>query len=727
MTNNEEQWAAQAAQGGESRVSGPATPAGIHPEADELDLRQVLSLVMRRWLVILTTFVVIVGTVAAYTWTARPVYKAAATILVDISSSGGGSISQELPLLSDIRALTQARSVETQAEIIKSPVVLQAAYDKLSPALQELVVGAGGTVAPSAVEVKPLRNTDVISVSAYAYGPEAAAELANLICEHYVQTSQDSNRRDVRAAAQYVKGQLETVRKELEDSQRALRNYKEANKTIDLTVEAQALAGHNAQVQSELRRAESELAGARAELSAATRRELALRGETVTAESLAASPTVETLKKALVDLEQKRLETLQEYRGTSPEVRALAKQIAHVREQLQDEAKTALAQSAAPIQANVWALEAQTAALGGAAGRVQRDLLRLPEQEYQLAELTQELEVQRQTYRMLNEQYQVLRISEEGRMANARLISPAEPPSSPVRPRKRTNMALAAVLGLMLAFGLAMVVDRLDDRVHSEEEAVLATGSPVLAHLRFERDPEELVLTADTRRSSLLETFRMLRSNIMFSSPDRPIKTIVITSTQPNEGKTLIASDLAVVMALDDKRTLLVDADLRRPSIHRRMGVGNEIGLTNIAVGHNALADSLQPTDVPNLTVMTSGPLPPSPPELLNSQAWRGCMQQLREQFDFVVFDSPPLANFTDAQVLASMTDATLLVVSAREARKQVIARCRDLLAIAGAAIVGIVLNKLPRSFGPGGYYYYYYHYYDYEGGDGTKRRRSSK
>ena len=335
-----------------------------------------------------------------------------------------------------------------------------------------------------------------------------------------------------------------------------------------------------------------------------------------------------------------------------------------------------------------------------------------------------DLQVLQHTYNLLNEEYQKLRISEEARLANVRIVSPAQVPESPVRPRKMVNMALATVLGLMLALGLALVVDRLDDRVHTEEDAVMAVGAPVLAHLRMFPETEELSLEEAKSGSDLLEIFRTLRSNITFSAVDKPLRILLVTSTQPKEGKTVVATNLAIALAMDGKRTVLVDADLRRPHIHDHMGVSNEAGVSNVAIGERSLKEALQETHIPNLEVLTAGPIPPNPAEMLNSQAWRDCLAKLKEQVDFVVIDSPPVLMFTDAQVLANMADATLMVVSARETSRRALAQGAKLLSIVDANVVGIVLNKLERRFGAGSYYYHYDDYYQDEDGKKKKKRR---
>jgi receptor protein-tyrosine kinase len=240
----------------------------------------------------------------------------------------------------------------------------------------------------------------------------------------------------------------------------------------------------------------------------------------------------------------------------------------------------------------------------------------------------------------------------EGRLANARVISVADVPKRPVSPNKPRNLILSTILGLMLALALAALADRMDDRVHSEEDAESASRLPVLAHIPFiqEKAKQSLINNTD-QTSSLLESYRMLRTNIEFAAVGEPIRSIVVTSSQPNEGKSTTSVDLAIVMALDGRKVILVDADLRRPSSHKLLGLSNKFGFTSVVAGTRTLEDALQDTTTPNLRVLTSGPTPPNPPEFLNSKAARSLLREIRDMADIVIIDTPPGLVMADAQI----------------------------------------------------------------------------
>jgi receptor protein-tyrosine kinase len=312
---------------------------------------------------------------------------------------------------------------------------------------------------------------------------------------------------------------------------------------------------------------------------------------------------------------------------------------------------------------------------------------------------------------MLNEKYQTLRISEEARQANAKIISSADLPKAPIRPRKAVNMALALVLGLALAVGLAAVVDRMDNRVHTDEDAENATGVPVLAYIPLIRNEAERYLARAGRRAlPLLEGYRMLRTNLLFAAVDEPARMIAITSTEPGEGKTLSAVNLAVALALDNKKVILVDADLRHPTTHRFFDNPRDVGLSNVIAGEQVIESALQETQVPGLQLLAAGALPPNPPELLNSRAAHACFRQLRDLADFVIVDTSPALVMADAHVVTNLVDGIILVVSAGDVvKQQPLSRTADLLRQNGGRLLGIIMNKLQS--GSSSYYGHYYAY----------------
>jgi succinoglycan biosynthesis transport protein ExoP len=302
------------------------------------------------------------------------------------------------------------------------------------------------------------------------------------------------------------------------------------------------------------------------------------------------------------------------------------------------------------------------------------------------------------------------------------VIEEAAVPTTPIGAGWKLQVLLAAAIGMVLAVAAAFLLEYLDDTIKTPadvDQAMHLTTLVGISRIPGEKLAEKLITTKHPK-SPISEAYRVLRTNLQFSSLDEPVRTLLITSPNPVEGKSTTVANLGVVMAQTGKSVIVVDADLRRPVLHRIFGVENEQGLTDALLSAEPSLDGhLQPTGVDNLRLLTTGPLPPNPSELLGSQRMATLVERLKEEADVVLFDSPPSLAVTDASVLATQTDGVLIVADAGRTRrtlaKESVARFQQV----GANLLGVVLNRL--RVGRSGYYYYYYYYYY---GDGKKRRR---
>lgn len=324
---------------------------------------------------------------------------------------------------------------------------------------------------------------------------------------------------------------------------------------------------------------------------------------------------------------------------------------------------------------------------------------------------------------------QLLNFMEGGSPNYLAVIEPAQVPTEPVSPRTTMNVLLAAGIGILLALGAAFLLEYLDDTVKSPDDLVSAAGlTPLGAVTRMRGEGyENKLVTARHPRSSIAEAYRTLRTNIQFSTLDKPARTLLVTSPGALEGKSVTSANLAVSMAQAGFKTVLVDADLRRPAQHKIFGLPNQQGLTNALLqpGEPTADGHLQATEIENLRVLTSGPIPPNPSELLGSARMQALLQRLKEENDVVIFDSPPALVVTDASVLATRVDGVVMVTDSGHTRRDMVVRARDALRKVGANLLGGVVNRL--SARSGGYYYYYYYYYYSADGDGEQKRKRKK
>jgi len=334
------------------------------------------------------------------------------------------------------------------------------------------------------------------------------------------------------------------------------------------------------------------------------------------------------------------------------------------------------------------------------------------------------LQNQINTWQTTFAQYQLL-LGENG-VNVLEVIEEAPLPATPVGSSGKMQVLLAAAIGMVLAVGAAFLLEYLDDTLKSPEDVAQATGlTTVGAIARMTgNDPSEKLIAVRHPKSPISEAYRVMRTNLQFSALDRPLKSIVVTSPNPMEGKSTTMANLGVVVAQTGKSVILVDSDLRRPMIHKIFQVSNKDGLTNVLLQDELVPDDhLQETGIPNLRVLTSGPLPPNPSELLGSQKMERLVEQLEMEADIVIFDTPPALPVTDAAVLAVQADGVLIVADAGKTRRAAARQAVENLQKVGASLLGVAMNRLsPR--GAGGYNYYYQYYYS---GDGKGRLQRGK
>ncbi len=309
------------------------------------------------------------------------------------------------------------------------------------------------------------------------------------------------------------------------------------------------------------------------------------------------------------------------------------------------------------------------------------------------------------------------------RVNNVRVLERAIVPGVPVRPKPMQNLGIGLLVGLGAGIALAFMIEALDNTLKTQANVEAALGVPVLGLIPIiggkqeDRDEPQKLRERDfgvhlDPRSLAAECCRSIRTNILFMSPDRPMKTLVVTSPSPREGKTTTAINLAVTMAETGGRVLVIDTDLRRPRLHRSFGVPNQIGISTVIVGQSTLDEAIKSTDVPNLDVLPCGPTPPNPSELLHTSRFATVLADCASRYERVILDSPPCSAVTDPAVLGNVADGVILIVQAGGTTREAAQHARRHLASAKARLLGVILNEIDFSNPAYGYQYYYYQNY---------------
>lgn len=317
----------------------------------------------------------------------------------------------------------------------------------------------------------------------------------------------------------------------------------------------------------------------------------------------------------------------------------------------------------------------------------------------------------RQIYASVLASYEQVRLAEAQTTTSFIQVEMAVPPTDTIRPQVLRNTLLAAIVGLMLAVGVIFAIEFLDDTIHDPETITSITGLPVLATISRHEQTNNEPITQSHPRSPVSESFRSLRTNVKYASVDKPVRRLIITSPTPEDGKTTIASNLAIALAQGSSRVVLIDADLRRPRVHKVFSLENKVGLSSLFVQPEIYLDSnLQNVKTENLQILSSGGTPPNPSELLGSRKMNDILKQLEEKFDIILLDTPPVLTVTDAVALSSSVDGVMLVAKIGKTKQAALLQAIEQLRQVNAKIVGIVINDVDTRSAR--YYYYYRNYY---------------
>lgn len=384
-------------------------------------------------------------------------------------------------------------------------------------------------------------------------------------------------------------------------------------------------------------------------------------------------------------------------------------------------------------------LEAQRDVLGTRIAEYERELQAIPGQSVDLAQLQRHRESSERLYLALEAKLQETRVAEESELGYAQLVRSATRPNHPFSPNRGRNIMLGLIMGLALGIALAIARTRLDHRIHRPDDlqdrgyTVLGTIPDMTSMVEKDFQGADAITigeqTFDTRLVSLLnplaipsESYRALRTNIQFSRPDVMVETVLVTSSSPSEGKSVSSSNLAIVMAQAGRRVLLVDTDLRRPTVHKKFGIPRDPGLVQLLFSEEPFDPTPFATSVDDLWVIPAGASAPNPSELLGSKAMRELIDSFRQHFDIIIFDAPPILAATDAVLLSTQCDAALVIVKAGSTKDFELEQAMESLANVGAPVIGTVLNGFDVSKAYG-YKYKYQYRYEYGYGEDLKTK----
>jgi capsular exopolysaccharide synthesis family protein len=563
------------------------------------------------------------------------------------------------------------------------------------------------------ISTRVLPQTDIVEITVAGTDPVRVRDAANAVAAVYAQYAREGAQLRAIKRSEFIEVSLEEQAAALKKSQDSLRDFQELHRTSDVTDEQTQLFKNIYKLESD-----------RADLVLEQQVYLALVGrlsqtDTTDAElrklvgtdAVNHNRSVADLYSSWIDLEKRRQLMSLSRNDQNADVQALDTTIAATKRNLQLASRLYLQSLATRI-----------ASIDSSVADLRRESGQYPPMVAEQARLTANVKTRETGYDNLLAQYQLAQISQGGETGGVRIIDEAMIPLIPISPQRKRAIVLAACIGLLLGIFAAVIADRFDDSVQTPDEVRDRLQLPILGSIPrvgdalFGRRPSDRfrLISHVEPQSLIAEAFRSLRTNIAFARAHHDLRTIVLTSPGPGDGKSTVSCNLATTFAQQGQRTLLVDADLRRAVVSDTFEIPRSPGLTDVLVGGARLADAVRGVDVPNLFVLSSGPFPPNPSELLGSPDMRSIVDEAKKTFDIIVIDSPPVLAVTDASVLSSMVDGTIVVVRVGRTARDAVRRAVAQLRVVNGRVLGAVLNDVDFGSGVyyGGYGYYYHKFY---------------
>ncbi|HEV8539754.1 MAG TPA: polysaccharide biosynthesis tyrosine autokinase [Nitrospiraceae bacterium] len=695
----------------------------------------------RKFTIAVTAALVIVFTFALSQFLKpMPVYEASARVKFDRTSTLANLLLESL-------STQTGNDLGTQSEVIRSFPVIEEVAKTLSlvpaDAAAEDRKSATylSTVYALQQQVKASQegSTNILKITAVGDNGQTVARMANAVAESYRVENIKSRNRIVTDSRRFVEQQLAILEAKLRAAEDALREFKEREGQVFLNEEAKAALETFTKLEGDYNRILRQKDEAQKQIEVLKRRE-ALPGQPQEERIFTEEPSalLSVLNARLLDLNQERSHLLINYTPQHPQVKELDRKIMNVK-----------AEMARELDSKVKSLTDRELALKEQIDRYRDRYFSFPKAAIELARLEREVKVNTDLYATLKIKHQELLIKSSEQIEEVTIIEPAVPPPAPMNaPNDQLNMVVGTVMGLFLGIMLAFMRESFDTSIGTIEGVEEYLKVPVLGVIpRFEESelkeaaakelgPEVPADTLDVfsklvclydPKSVLSEGFRSLRTNIQFATMEHDVKSMLFTSAGLGEGKTTTIINLAITMAQDGKRVLLVDADLRRPLVHARLGLPREPGLSDALLGERRWSDSVRTvTDLmlgtlgidrvihtpglDNLNVLTSGATPQNPAEYLNAPKVGDLLAEMKKEYDIVLFDTPPILPIADAVMMSSRVDGVVLVYQVGRIGRNALRRAKFLLDHAQAKVLGIVLTNVRAEITPEyGYYRYEY------------------
>jgi len=742
------------------REAAPANPLEFGPVVPQLQpwlppqesaLREYLRVLIKRKWTVFGVLATIFSLVAIASFKMTPIYEAVGRIAINRPDTNLVNFKDSANTASDY---SDPSDMDTEVSILQSDLLAlqvikglkldkmpefggrpsNTPTDNLAP--DPLQTDSPGTSALLGafrgglhVSLKP--NTRIVEIRYTSTNPQLSADIVNTLANTYVEQNFKTKFESTMQASDWLSKQLVDLQIKVETSQEKLVKYQKEHEILGTDEKTNIITEKLAELNKEMTMAES------VRMQKESLYRLVQSGDpdvvASTADALEAggagssgsiAPLLMTLRGKEADLKIQVAELSTQFGPSYPKVAQLNNQLKEIDAQVQLELKKLVDR----VRGQYLAAQQQEAMLTEEFEKQKQEANKLNESAIEYSLLKRDVDVNRQLYEGLLEKLKEAGVTAGLRSNNIRVVDMARRPTAPTEPNIPRNLLFAFVLGLTSGVGLAFLLENMDNTVRTTEQAQIISGLPALGMIPMgsknglesgskkllsmgsSKEAVELVTQARPQ-SQMAESYRALRTSLLLSNLGTPPKIIMVTSARPQEGKTTTSINTAIVLAQKGVRVLLIDADLRRPSVHKTLGMGPRSGLSNVLTGSATLEHTITRSPIlSNLFILPAGTPPPNPAELLASSNMRDLLTDLREKYDHIIIDTPPTLSVTDAVVLSQRMDAIILVIRSSQTTKQALRRSRDILMQVNAKITGVLLNAVDLTSPD------YYYYYEYQG-----------
>jgi capsular exopolysaccharide synthesis family protein len=677
----------------------PARPADVHV------LDRLQAVLRYRW-VAAAAFALVFGAATVHAWWQTPLYRATVRLLIELEDERAMAIEGVGPT----RALDYYQDPEPYFQTQYRILTGRDLASRVASTLAEAGEGASGRgdlagIVMSSVTVEPVRASHLVDVSFVSGDPAFAARAVNTLADEYVVQNLDLRRQNIARSLSWLSEELVRQKQLVEASERAMAQYREEHDALSLEDRQNIVLARLNQLNEAATRARTN----RAQKESLYRR-LESLGPSAPPDSIPGilqNTYLQTVKAQVAELERRRALLSERYGDKHPEILTVNASIDDARRQLRLE----LAKAVDAIRHDYESALLEEGTLAAALDEQKDIATALDRKSVAYTVLQREAETNRELYQTLLRREKELQVLSSSRGNNVRVVETASVPGAPFSPNLRRSAGLGALVGLLVALGLALGLDHLNDTIRTPDDVSRRLGLPFLGLIPAVRGHHSRPVLSGS--SDFGEAIRALRTSLALSHRTSGSAVVVVTSAQPLEGKTTTACNLALALAYGGARVLLIDADLRRPGIHTGLGLENARGLSDLLSGQARITDSVQRLAEPALWVMTAGQPPLNPSELLASARMDELMAQVRTgPFDWVIVDTPPVLAVTDASIVARWASGVAFVVGSEMTRGRLAERAVETLAAARPQYIGAVLNRVDVRSNR----YYYAERYGYSG-----------